>query len=156
MFRSEAQIEFFVSQNPEGRTLNFPLSIEMDCSADNNILYYIVNYNKPESTRTIHLDMVFGKYSRARIAREINAERWDLLLSNSMTDITNYKIDLPEKSQHIDVIEITCSSPLLLNAYYSYDGYPYNNVKEGEIVVKELPSKNSFSFTIEKGSSDLF
>ena len=157
MFRSEAQIEFFVSQNPDGRTLNFPLSIEMiNCPADNNKLYYIVNYNKPESTRTIHLDMVFGKYSRARIAREINAERWDLLLSNSMTDITNYKIDLPEKSQHIDVIEITCSSPLLLNAYYSYDGYPYNNVKEGEIVVKELEEEQSFSFSIEKSSSPLF
>ena len=157
MFKSDAQIEFFVSQNPEGRTLNFPLSLEMNnCTKDNNVLYYILNYNKPESTRTIHLDMIFGSYLKARIAREINAERWDLLISNSMTDITDYQIDLPEKSQHIDVIEITCKSPLLLNAYYSYDGYSYNYVKEGEIVVKQLSDYNSFSFSIEKGSSPLF
>ena len=157
MFRSDAQIEFFVSQNEEGRTLNFPLSLEMNtCTSDNNKLYYILNYNKPEPTRTIHLDMIFGSYLRARIAREINAERWDLLISNSMTDITDYQIELPEKSQHIDVIEITCSSPLLLNAYYSYDGYPYNNVKEGEIVVKHLEEEQSFSFSVEKGSSPLF
>ena len=30
MFKSDAQIEFFVSQNPEGRTLNFLLSLEMN------------------------------------------------------------------------------------------------------------------------------
>ena len=29
MFRSEDQIEYFVSENSEGRTLNFPLSLEM-------------------------------------------------------------------------------------------------------------------------------
>jgi hypothetical protein len=39
---------------------------------------------------------------------------------------------------------------LLLNAYYSYDSYVYNKVKKGEIVVKKLPSKKSFTFSIEK------
>ena len=158
MFRTEAQIEFFVSQNPEGRTLNFPLSLEMNsCTSDNNKLYYILNYNKPESSRTIHLDMIFGSYLKARIvAKELNAENWDLLILNSMTDITDYKIDLPENAKHIDVIEITCNSPLLLNAYYSYDDYPYNYIKEGNIVVKQLSDYNSFSFNIEKGSSPLF
>ena len=157
MFKSDAQIEFFVSQNPDGRTLNFPLSLEMNtCSSTNNKLYYIVNYNKPEPTRTLHLDMIFGSYLNAKIAREINAEKWDLLIYNSMTDISDYQIDLPQKSQHIDIIEITCKSPLLLNAYYNYDNYSYNNVKEGEIVVKDLPSQGSFSFTVEKGSSQLF
>ena len=157
MFKSDDQVEFFVSQNPDGRTLNFPLSLEMNtCTSENNKLYYILNYNKPESERTLHLDMIFGSYSRARIAREINAEKWDLLIDYSMTSIENYEIELPEKSQDIDVIEIECKSPLLINAYYSYDEYSYNNIKEGEMVVKELPSQNSFSFTIEKGSSPLF
>ena len=157
MFRSEDQIEFFVSQNPDGRTLNFPLSLEMNaCPDNNNKLYYILNYNKPESSRTLHLDMIFGSYLRARIAREINAEKWDLLIDNSMTEITNYQAELPEKSQHIDVIEIQCKSPLLINAYYSYDSYVYNNVKEGEIVVKELQEYDSFSFTVSKGTSPIF
>ena len=158
MFKSNAQIEFFVSQNPEGRTLNFPLSLEMNtCTEDNNKLYYILNYNKPEPVRTLHLDMIFGKYLRARIAREINAENWNQLIEQSMSNIDNYQAELPKKSQHIDVIEIECNdTPLLLNAYYSYASYPYYNVKEGDIVVKELPSLSSFSFTIEKGSSPLF
>jgi hypothetical protein len=129
MFKSDAQIEYFMSQNPEGRTLNFPLSLEMNiCTKTNDKLYYILNYNKPETEKTLHLDMIFGSYLKARIAREINADNWDLLISNSMTDINNYQTNLPEKSQHIDVIEIQCKSPLLLNAYYTYDNYPYTNV----------------------------
>ena len=157
MFKSDAQIEYFMSQNPDGRTLNFPLSLEMNtCTQDNNKLYYILNYNKPEQERTLHLDMIFGSYLKARIAREINAEKWDMLISNSMSDISNYQVDLPEKTQHIDVIEIECKSPLLINAYYTYDDYPYTNVKQGEIVVKELPPNGSFMFKIDKSSSVLF
>ena len=158
MFKSDAQIEYFMSQNPEGRTLNFPLSLEMNICTEktNDKLYYILNYNKPEPERTLHLDMIFGSYLKARIAREINADNWDLLVSNSMTDINDYQTNLPEKSQHIDVIEIQCKSPLLLNAYYTYDNYPYTNVKKGEIVVKNLPGENSFSFTIDRTNSTLF
>jgi len=157
MFKSDAQIEYFMSQNPEGRTVNFPLSLEMNvCTQDNNKLYYILNYNKPEQERTLHLDMIFGSFSSAKIAREINAEKWDLLISNSMTDIIDYQADLPEKSQHIDVIEIECKSPLLINAYYTYDDYSYVNVKKGEIVIKELPAQDSFRFTVNKEDIALF
>ena len=157
MFKSDAQIEYFMSQNPDGRTLNFPLSLEMNiCSKDNNKLYYILNYNKAEPERTLHLDMIFGAYLNARIAREINAQTWDSLISNSMTNIENYQIDLPEKSQHIDVIEIECKSQLLINAYYTYDDYSYTNVKKGEIVVKELPSLDSFKFSLNRDDISLF
>ena len=123
---------------------------------DNNKLYYILIYNKPESVRTLHLDMIFGNYLRARIAREINAQHWNQLIEQSMSSIDNYQAELPEKSQHIDVIEIECGSPLLINAYYSYDIFPYNNVKRGEIVVKELPPYESFTFSIEKDEYSLF
>ena len=119
MFPSNAMIEFFVSQNSAGRTLNFPLSLEMTtCSSDNNKLYYLLNYNEEEPTRRLHLDMLFGRYIRARIAREINQNHWDELLldSSSMTEIVDFKAELPSKSQHIDVIEVTCATPLLMNA----------------------------------------
>ena len=149
MFKSEDQIEFFVSENSEGRTLNFPLSIEMNtCEYNNNKLYYILNYNKPEPLRTLHLDMIFGSYSKARIARGIQEETWDDLVS-SMTNIDNFKADLPEKTQHIDVIEIQCISPLLINAYYSYDSYKYSNLRQGEIVVKDLLPFDELKFTID-------
>ena len=157
MFKSEDQIEFFVSQNSEGRTLNFPLSLEMNvCTDGNNKLYYLLNYNQAEPLRTLHLEMIFGSYSRARIAREINAETWEDLIT-SMTNIDNYQADLPEKSQHIDVIEIECISPLLINAYYSYDEYEYEFIRQGEIVVKDLLPKSEFKFTIEpQEGEDLF
>ena len=157
MFRSEDQIEFFVSQNPEGRTLNFPLSLEMNvCTENNKKLYYLLNYNKPEELRTLHLDMVFGTYLRARIAREINKNTWDDLISSGMSEISDYQADLEKKNQHIDVIEIECVSPLLINAYYSYEGYPYQNVKQGEIVVKDLLPDDDFRFTIEPQEEELF
>ncbi|MBQ6285511.1 MAG: hypothetical protein IJK67_04305, partial [Bacilli bacterium] len=95
-------------------------------------------------------------YLRARIAREINAQTWNQLIEQSMDTIDNYQINLPQKSQHIDVIEIQCNSPLLLNAYYTYDEYDYNIVKEGEIVVKEIPALSTVTFGVEKGTSPLF
>jgi len=150
MFKSEAQIEYFISENPDGRTINFPLSLEMNTCSYNNKLYYILNYNKAEAERTLILDMIFGAYSNTRIAREINAQTWNSLISNNMTNIENFQIDLPEKSQHIDVIEIECKSPLLINAYYTYDDYPYTNVKKGEIVVKEIPPMDSFRFSLNR------
>ena len=49
MFRSYDQIEYFVSANPQGRTLNFPLSLKMDtCTFLRNKYYYILNYNTEE------------------------------------------------------------------------------------------------------------
>ena len=153
MFQSDAMIEFFVSQNPVGRTLNFPLSLEMNtCSDNNNKLYYLLNYNEEEPTRRLHLDMLFGRYIRARIAREINQNHWDELLldSSSMTEIVDFKAELPAKSQHIDVIEVTCATPLLMNAYYTRDDLFYSDIERGGVVIKMLPAQSSFSFNFKK------
>ena len=47
MFKSSDQIEFFESNNPIGRTLNYPLSLEMNtCSGGNDKYIYILNYNR--------------------------------------------------------------------------------------------------------------
>ena len=73
-----------------------------------------------------------------------------------MSEISDYQADLEKKNQHIDVIEIECVSPLLINAYYSYEGYPYQNVKQGEIVVKDLLPDDDFRFTIEPQEEELF
>ena len=110
MFHPDSMIEFFVSQNPSGRTLNFPLSLEMNtCSKENNKLYYLLNYNEEEGKRNLHLDMIFGNYISARIATEINQDHWDDLLadSKSMTDIKHFTSELPAKSQHIDTVSYT-------------------------------------------------
>ncbi len=157
MFKTDAQIEYFVSLNPNGRTLNFPLLLEMNtCTKDNNKLYYILNYNKAEEIRKLHLDLVYGNMVSARIATVINNAHWEKLISDGMTDIENYTIELPEKIQHIEVIEITCKTPLLINAYYTDDNYVFHDVKEGEIVVKQIPASKSFSFNVDKSTSNIF
>ena len=152
MFHSNSMIEFFVSQNPEGRTLNFPLSLEMTtCTPDNNKLYYLLNYNKKENIRNLHLDMIFGNYLRARIATEINQEYWDNLLldSTSMKEIVDFYADLPSKPQHIDIIEVECETPLLMNAYYTADDYIYTDIDRGQVVIKMLAGKNNFNFAFK-------
>ena len=157
MFRSEDQIEYFVSNNPTGRTLNFPLSIEMNtCTSTNNKYYYILNYNQPEEERILYLDSVFGIIKNARIANEINAERWDSLLTNSMTEITDYTFTLSEKSQHIDVLEIECTTPLLTNIYYNYKGQVFSGLGRGDIVVKNLGPRETFSFTLVSGARNFY
>ena len=152
MFRSNSMIEFFVSQNPDGRTLNFPLSLEMPtCSEENNKLYYLLNYNAEEPLRRLHLDMIYGNYLKARIATEINEEYWDKLLldTTSMKDIIDFKAELPSKSQHIDIIEIECETPLLINAYYTKDNYIYTDIDRGQVVLKMLPSQSNFVFSFK-------
>ena len=153
MFHSNSMIEFFVSQNPSGRTLNFPLSLEMNtCDNNNNKLYYLLNYNEEEPTRRLHLDMVFGNYRKARIATEINQEHWDDLLADksSMSDINDFKAELPSKSQHIDIIEVTCETPLLINAYYTKDDFFYTDIEKGGVVLKLLPGQSSFNFSFKR------
>ena len=158
MFRSESMIEFFVSQNPDGRTLHFPLSLEMTtCTPGNNKLYYLLNYNAEEPKRRLHLDMLFGKYSKARIATQINQEHWDSLLNDgdSMVDIVDFKAELPPKSQHIDVIEVVCETPLVMNAYYTKDDLFYADVERGGVAMKMLPAKSSFSFSLQQYESTI-
>ena len=157
MFKSSAQIEYFISNNPSGRTLNFPLSAEMNiCTSTNNKYYYILNYNQAEGERILYLDLIFGSLKRARIANEINAEKWDSLIQDSMTEINNYQINLIEKSQHIDVVEIECNTPLLANIYYNYEGQIYSGLSRGDIVVKTLNEKETFSFTLTGSSVNFY
>ena len=159
MFHSDSMIEFFVSQNPAGRTLNFPLSLEMNtCSKENNKLYYLLNYNEEEPIRRLHLDMIFGNYISARIATEINQEHWDDLLadSKSMTDIKHFTAELPAKSQHIDIIEVQCETPLLMNAYYTQDSFFYADIEKGGVAIKLLPKQSSFAFSLKTYDVNIF
>ena len=154
MFKSDSQIEYFVSNNPTGRTLNYPLSLEINtCDSTNNKYYYILNYNKAEEERILYLDLLFGSMKKARIANEINRERWDSLIQYSMTDINNYQISLKSKSQHIDIVEIECNTPLLANAYYNYEDQVFSGLELGDIAVKTLKSKESTTITLDQAVS---
>ena len=151
MFRSSDQIEYFVSNDPQGRTLNYPLSLEMNtCSTLNNKYYYILNYNKPEEQRNLYLDLIFGSLKSARIVTNLKEEKWDSLVNN-MADIKDYFTTIPESSQHIDIVELECNTPLLANIYYNYDNYPYW-ANQGDVVIKNLNPKESYTFSLDDSS----
>ena len=153
MFRSTDQIEYFVSNEATGRTINFPLSLEMNtCTASNNKYYYILNYNMAEEEMNLYLQLVFGSIKSARIASEINEEKWDTLVTK-MTNIQDYFTTIPSRSQHIDIVEIQCNTPLLANVYYNHDQQSYSWVTLGDVVVKNLEPKNPFLFYLDTVSS---
>ena len=154
MFKSDAQIEYFVSNNPTGRTLNYPLSLEMNiCSATNNKYYYILNYNKAEEERILYLDMIFGSLKRARIANEINEQKWDYLIQRGMEEIYDYQFIIGSREQHIDIVEIECNTPLLANAYYNYEGQQFSGLELGDIAVKNLNSRESVTISLDTAMS---
>ena len=157
MFRTDAQIEYFVSNNPSGRTLNTPISLEMNtCSSTNNKYYYILNYNKQEDQRILYLDFVFGSMKRAKIATEINVEKWSELIQTSMEEIKDYTINLKTKEQHMDIIEIECNTPLLANVYYNYEGQIFSGMKLGDIAIQYLAPRDSITISLDNSVSGKF
>ena len=155
MFRSQDQIEYFQSNNPIGRTLNYPLSIEMNtCTSDNDKYYYILNYNRQEPDRILYLDLIYGSILRARVLKRVRSDKWDTLILNDMGDITGLQTNIEPRSQHIDVVEIQCQTPLLANAYYNYDNYEYLDLKKGNIAIQTLQPLSSTTLTLDTTTSD--
>jgi len=115
-FNSAAQIQYYVSSNPDGRPLNNPTAIEM--TSCDQPYYYILNYNHLEEERKLHIDTIFGEISSIKLATALNAEDWDGLV-NEMEEFSGNQIILEEQTKsHFDVIEVKCNLPLLLNLYY--------------------------------------
>ena len=150
MFKSADQVAFFMSNNPTGRTLNYPLSLEVNsCSSKNNKYYYILNYNREEDERILYLDLVYGIMQNARVAKQSTSFYWNDLINNDMTEIKNMQVTLGANSQHIDVVEIECKTPLLINAYYNTPDEQYLDLNKGEVAVKIVPAKQSISFSLD-------
>ena len=150
MFKSADQVAFFMSNNPTGRTLNYPLSLEVNsCSSKNNKYYYILNYNREEDERILYLDLVYGIMQNARVAQQSTSFYWNDLINNDMTEIKNMQVTLGANSQHIDVVEIECKTPLLINAYYNTPDEQYLDLNKGEVAVKIVPAKQSISFSLD-------
>ena len=156
MFQSDAQIEYFVSNNPSGRTLNRQISLDMNiCSATNNKFYYILNYNKAEDSRILYLDTLFGKVKKARIATDISAEKWSELVSSKMTEIKDCTTTIGNSSQHLDVVELECSTPLLANIYYNSENQVYSGLKLGDIAMKNLAAGEDISISLDTSAATI-
>ena len=154
MFRSTAQIEYYVSNNVQGRTKNFPLSLEINtCTSSNNVYYYILNYNKEEEETNLYLDLIFGSIKKARIVTDLSVDKWDALIEDKMEDIKDYFAKIPQRSQHIDIVEIQCNTPLLANIFYNHENTEYSWVSLGDVAIKNLSPKENFAFQLDTASS---
>ena len=154
MFQSSYQIEYFQSNNPTGRTVNFPLSLEMNtCIEGNNKYYYILNYNRAEDERILYLDLIYGLMVRARAVRNIETFYWDTLINDYMEDISDMQITLGRQTQHTDIVEIECQTPLLINAYYNAENTEFLDLKKGNIAIKTLPALGSVTITLDPSLS---
>ena len=67
-----------------------------------------------------------------------------------MREITDYQAKLSPKSQHIDIIEVECETPLLINAYYTKDDYMYVDMDLGGVVIKLIPGQDIFTFSFAR------
>ena len=156
MFKSADQIEFYMSNNPNGRTLNYPLSVEINtCTSKNNKYYYILNYNNAEDERILYLDLLYGIMSKARVINKINSNYWNDLINNDFMDINDMEITLGQNSHHIDVVEIQCQTPLLINAYYTKTDEQYLDLKKGNIAIKSVPAKYTALLTLDPNISGI-
>ena len=86
-YDSDTQMQYYLSNNEEGRVLNNPTAIEM--TTCDRPYYYILNYNKLEDgQRKLHLDTIFGEAESVKLATSLNYNSWDQLISN-MANLEN-------------------------------------------------------------------
>ena len=150
MYKSTDQIEYFQSNNPTGRTLNYPLSLEINsCLSGKDKYYYILNYNRAEDERILYLDLIYGIASKARVVNTVNSFYWNNLINNDMVDINNLQITLGQNYQHADVVEIQCQTPLLVNAYYNTPNEEYLDLKKGNVAIKTLSPNGNILITLD-------
>ena len=153
-FSSNYLLDYFVSDNPEGRTKNYPLSINMtECSSP---YYVILNYNKAEKKVLLYIDQIYGKVKSLSVAPTFSKIKWDDMLQYDMVpvDFVTRKADLPAYSDsHIDVYKIECDIPLLLNIYYVDGTAKAPLLNYGVVAITTLKAYITETYSLEKGVS---
>ena len=125
------------------------------CSTTNNKYYYILNYNRAEDSRILYLDTLFGKVKKARIATEVSAEKWSELDSSKMIEIKDCTTTIGTKTQHLDIVEIECSTPLLSKVYYNSENQVYSGLKLGDIAIKNLSIGEDISISLDTSAATI-
>jgi hypothetical protein len=154
-FKSEMNVQYFLSGNEKGRPLNNPTAIEMtSCTQP---YYYIMNYNKVEDKRKLHIDTVFGEKKAIKLAQKLNEASWDQLIEN-METITGDEVVLEHQNRfHFDVIEVTCNVPLLINLFYTDpEESKVTNLETGDITVLSLAKGQQQDLTFKMGEKGPF
>jgi hypothetical protein len=113
--------------------------------------YYILNYNYVEPERILHIDNIFGEVETIRIGTSLNQDNWYDFINN-MKSFRGAEYIISEQKYHIDVLEVTCTTPLLLNVYYTDAAAPKKtNLDQGDISLISIPAGRSDSLSFKMG-----
>jgi hypothetical protein len=154
-FPSDANINYFLSSNTEGRPLNNPTAIEMtECTQP---YYYIMNYNKVEGERKLHIDTVFGERQSIRLATVLNSASWEDCIDR-LENVKGDEVVLTAQNRfHFDIIEVKCSVPLLVNLFYvDPKEAKVTNLETGDITVISLEKGKDQTLTFKLGETGPF
>ena len=119
--------------------------------------YYILNYHVVEDERILHIDTLFGDINTVKIATTLTVDDWYDLVSKIEEFSGSQYLIKKQTKYHIDVLEVTCQTPLSLNIYYTV---PYNpkksNLEEGDISLIILPPGMAENFSFKGGLTGYF
>ena len=153
-YASNYLLDYFVSNNPSGRSKNTPLMINMtDCSTP---YYVVLNYNQGEKMIQLYIDQIYGKIKTLTVAPSFTQNDWDNMIANDMQEIkVNERYhELPSyQESHIDVYEVKCEIPLLLNFYYIEDQTTIPDLNYGQVAVINLKASQTYTLPFAMGLS---
>jgi hypothetical protein len=154
IFPKEYLLDYYVSNNPNGRSKNRPLAINMnECETP---YYFILNYNKPENETSLYIDKIYGKIKSLSIATDFNGKTWSEMIENDMQEVqvSSRKFTLPKESNtHMDVYKLECVVPLLLNFYYVDETADIPSLDYGQVSITTIKPYQVIYFPFTQGIS---
>ena len=154
IFPNDYLLDYYVSNNPNGRSKNSPLAINMtECK---NPYYFILNYNKPEKKTSLFIDQIYGKIKSLSVATEFSSNTWNDMINKDMEkiQIDRRSFVLLESNIHMDIYKLECEVPLLLNFYYVDESAEIPDLDYGQVVITTLKPHQLISFPFTSGISD--
>jgi len=154
LFPSNYLLDYYVSNNPMGRSKNSPLAINMtECGSP---YYFILNYNKPEKETSLYIDQIYGKIKSLSVSFTLNSTTWEDMIKKDMQNIqvSNRRFTLPKESDiHMDIYKLECEIPFLLNFYYVDETADIPNLDYGQVAITTLKPYQILSFPFSSGIS---
>ena len=138
-FDSQYLLDYFVSNNPLGRSKNTPLMINMNKCTEP--YYVVLNYNQKEKNTSLYIDQVYGKVNKLSVTTSFNNYiKWEDMIEN-MEEIRaqdRYYELPPNIETHIDIYKVECQVPLLLNFYFVDEKASKADLDYGHVAIINL------------------
>ena len=132
---SQFLLDYYVSSNSEGRPTNEPILINMtECTSP---YYVIFNHYRDVRDITLTWEEIYGKMSYLGVATSLEHNTWEDMINNDIEQIylDEKKYILPKSTSGVDIFQVECSHPLMLNFYYIDEQDLINKMKEGDIQI---------------------